>query len=147
MLLELTNNHHTETHINTDMSLEKNQDNFYQNLGFNKHDNGYYWQELTPKYLPFEIVLIGWMPGEIGSLAHDHLTSLAIATILPIGGENLELEGIYHRVSKHQLIEHEKQLIKPGEIHFVMPYQIHEIVNKCPHTVFAIHVYFPRRHF
>jgi hypothetical protein len=112
-------------------------------FGFTFHLLGYWFKDLTPIDFPVEIVLIVWPPGS-GSLAHDHGFSVNASWIVPLD-DRTSLKAIFHRCWGDLLRSQSAETLTGGGFHFVMPYQIHEIVNDTDEIAASVHCYFPRR--
>ncbi len=125
--------------------------NEWESLGFNHHDNGYIYKELTSINSPFELMLIIWPPGTC-SKAHDHGISHNLTWLLPIGNQPT-LRTTLFKVSQDQLQtvkqsylgKNQTTAIAGKQFHYVAPHQIHEIANESLNTAVTLHLYYPRR--
>jgi predicted metal-dependent enzyme (double-stranded beta helix superfamily) len=115
----------------------------WEQLGFTRCVNGYWWKELTSIDSPIEVVLIVWPPGS-SSRAHEHGLSWNLTSLLPLGRQP-QLQAIYHRCHNDRLKLERSAVLQVGGFHVVLPYQIHEVINNSEETVVSLHCYFPRR--
>jgi predicted metal-dependent enzyme (double-stranded beta helix superfamily) len=112
-------------------------------FGFTCHRLGYWFKDLTPIDSLVEVVLIVWTPGS-KSLPHDHGRSWNVSLVAPLN-DRTSLKGIFYRCWGDLLRSQGTEILTGGGLHFVKPYQIHEIVNDSDEIAVSLHCYFPRR--
>jgi len=84
----------------------------------------------------FEVILIGWLPGQKSSL-HEHGPSHCVFRVMEGTGQ----EERYHELSAHtayQTLEHEA-----GELARVIPGEAHIVSNRSDIPLVTLHVYSP----
>jgi predicted metal-dependent enzyme (double-stranded beta helix superfamily) len=115
----------------------------WEQWGFTRAANGYWWKELTSSDSPVEVVLMIWPPGS-SSRAHEHGLSWNLTALIPWGRQP-QLQAIYHRCHDDRLKLAQSEVLQVGGFHVVLPYQIHEVINNSEETVVSLRGYFPRR--
>jgi predicted metal-dependent enzyme (double-stranded beta helix superfamily) len=117
--------------------------NDWESLGFIRHPNGYLYQELTPRNVPWEILLFIWPP-DTCSEPHGHGASWNLTWLLPLGNQ-ATLRTTYFRVHQGKPQADKSGTIAGNQFHYVAPHQVHEVANESLNTAVALHCYFPRR--